>query len=451
MATLNKFIKSELTKEINKLRREKFKNFLSGIFKSKAVKNDIKSRSTDINNLITNYKNDVQGLEQGNKISLESHKVIRPKLEKESKKARTKKNAYGRTGNTLEVLGFPVYLANKILKQPVKALEATEKYFQKKEIQSEKNGRFFNRAAKAAKVTKDGFRVLRAPVYGANAANKKAKNKLKDSKNESRQNQIDFENELNRIPQAVIDALDKRPQVFQESVSQGAAKGLEDELQRAPSIDVAPVERVERVEKNTKKNKPIKIKPPVVKKPKVKKPKVKKPEPTKNKKVGPDRPELTRSDAQRDVKVAPDRPELTRSEAQRDIKVNADRPELTRSEAKRDIKVAPDKPELKRSDAQRDVKVNADRPELTRSDAQRDVKVAPDRPELTRSDAQRDVKVAPDRPELKRSDAQRDIKVASDRPGIKRANAKRNVNNGCLLYTSPSPRDRQKSRMPCSA
>ena len=23
--------------------------------------------------------------------------------------------------------------------------------------------------------------------------------------------------------------------------------------------------------------------------------------------------------------------------------------------------------------------------------------------------------------------------------------------NGCLLYTSPSPRDRQKSRMPCSA
>ena len=24
-------------------------------------------------------------------------------------------------------------------------------------------------------------------------------------------------------------------------------------------------------------------------------------------------------------------------------------------------------------------------------------------------------------------------------------------NNGCLLYTSPSPRDRQKSRMPSSA
>ena len=25
------------------------------------------------------------------------------------------------------------------------------------------------------------------------------------------------------------------------------------------------------------------------------------------------------------------------------------------------------------------------------------------------------------------------------------------LNNGCLLYTSPSPRDRQKSRMPSSA
>ena len=27
----------------------------------------------------------------------------------------------------------------------------------------------------------------------------------------------------------------------------------------------------------------------------------------------------------------------------------------------------------------------------------------------------------------------------------------KHVNNGCLLYTSPSPRDRQKSRMPSSA
>ena len=29
--------------------------------------------------------------------------------------------------------------------------------------------------------------------------------------------------------------------------------------------------------------------------------------------------------------------------------------------------------------------------------------------------------------------------------------ARRNHPNGCLLYTSPSPRDRQKSRMPSSA
>ena len=28
---------------------------------------------------------------------------------------------------------------------------------------------------------------------------------------------------------------------------------------------------------------------------------------------------------------------------------------------------------------------------------------------------------------------------------------KKNVDSGCLLYTSPSPRDRQKSRMPSSA
>ena len=30
-------------------------------------------------------------------------------------------------------------------------------------------------------------------------------------------------------------------------------------------------------------------------------------------------------------------------------------------------------------------------------------------------------------------------------------NKKLDINNGCLLYTSPSPRDRQKSRMPSSA
>ena len=36
--------------------------------------------------------------------------------------------------------------------------------------------------------------------------------------------------------------------------------------------------------------------------------------------------------------------------------------------------------------------------------------------------------------------------------GVEEPNAKLQVEfNGCLLYTSPSPRDRQKSRMPSSA
>ena len=35
--------------------------------------------------------------------------------------------------------------------------------------------------------------------------------------------------------------------------------------------------------------------------------------------------------------------------------------------------------------------------------------------------------------------------------GTFEAYEKRDKNNNCLLYTSPSPRDRQKSRMPSSA
>ena len=34
---------------------------------------------------------------------------------------------------------------------------------------------------------------------------------------------------------------------------------------------------------------------------------------------------------------------------------------------------------------------------------------------------------------------------------VKRINNKKDASNFCLLYTSPSPRDRQKSRMPSSA
>ena len=36
-------------------------------------------------------------------------------------------------------------------------------------------------------------------------------------------------------------------------------------------------------------------------------------------------------------------------------------------------------------------------------------------------------------------------------PGIKTAMKALSSNTACLLYTSPSPRDRQKSRMPSSA
>ena len=35
--------------------------------------------------------------------------------------------------------------------------------------------------------------------------------------------------------------------------------------------------------------------------------------------------------------------------------------------------------------------------------------------------------------------------------GVPAANIERAIAKGCLLYTSPSPRDRQKSRMPSSA
>ena len=34
---------------------------------------------------------------------------------------------------------------------------------------------------------------------------------------------------------------------------------------------------------------------------------------------------------------------------------------------------------------------------------------------------------------------------------VKRSNSSKSVDNDCLLYTSPSPRDRTRSRMPSSA
>ena len=40
-----------------------------------------------------------------------------------------------------------------------------------------------------------------------------------------------------------------------------------------------------------------------------------------------------------------------------------------------------------------------------------------------------------------------DIKM----PGVNGYDLLKHLNNNCLLYTSPSPRDRQKSRMPSSA
>ena len=43
------------------------------------------------------------------------------------------------------------------------------------------------------------------------------------------------------------------------------------------------------------------------------------------------------------------------------------------------------------------------------------------------------------------------IKKAIKNPGAFTAKAKKKGITTCLLYTSPSPRDRQKSRMPSSA
>ena len=43
------------------------------------------------------------------------------------------------------------------------------------------------------------------------------------------------------------------------------------------------------------------------------------------------------------------------------------------------------------------------------------------------------------------------LKKVTFRSDILKKDIKLNVANACLLYTSPSPRDRQKSRMPSSA
>ena len=42
-------------------------------------------------------------------------------------------------------------------------------------------------------------------------------------------------------------------------------------------------------------------------------------------------------------------------------------------------------------------------------------------------------------------------KVGSEEISVHKINQVLSRNNSCLLYTSPSPRDRQKSRMPSSA
>ena len=63
-------------------------------------------------------------------------------------------------------------------------------------------------------------------------------------------------------------------------------------------------------------------------------------------------------------------------------------------------------------------------------------------------------------PEEDRLEAQQDNKNLDDIQGIKNRSQSANwyqsymnveENSSCLLYTSPSPRDRQKSRMPSSA
>ena len=45
----------------------------------------------------------------------------------------------------------------------------------------------------------------------------------------------------------------------------------------------------------------------------------------------------------------------------------------------------------------------------------------------------------------------RDKKHGTDQNGSDKTGSDVGDDNGCLLYTSPSPRDRQKSRMPSSA